>query len=101
MIDAARATAVLADTWTMHDVGTGWWVVMMLGMVLFWGAVIAIGVWLARSAPDRRSTSGHLSAREVLDQRLAEGEISVEEYERSRAVLDGEASAPSTGAGSS
>ena len=30
----------LDDTWGMHDgVGTGWGIVMLIGMVLFWGFV--------------------------------------------------------------
>ena len=30
---------LLADTWDMHDndAGAGWMIVMMLGMVVFWG----------------------------------------------------------------
>jgi hypothetical protein len=45
-------TILLAEgTWEhrMGDWGTGWWVVMVLMMVLFWGLVIAAAVWLARS----------------------------------------------------
>lgn len=99
MSDPGWVTTVLADVGNMHDgLGGGWWVV--LGMVLFWAAVIAI-VSFARGASGKQTTSDHRPAREVLDQRLAEGEISVEEYERRRALLDGDASAPSAGAGSS
>ena len=45
-------TILLAEgTWEhrMGDWGTGWWVVMVLAMVLFWGLVIVAAVWLARS----------------------------------------------------
>ena len=74
-----------ADTWGMHDVGTGWWLLMMVGMIVFWGAVIWGIVWLLRSRPDgdRRE-----SAREVLDRRLANGEISDDEYQQKRALLE-------------
>jgi hypothetical protein len=39
-----------ADTWGMHDsdIGAGWMIVMMLGMVVFWGLVIVGVVCCAR-----------------------------------------------------
>ncbi len=50
----------VADAWGMHgDVGAGWWVVMMIGMALFWGAVILGSVWLVRDGLERRQRSGH------------------------------------------
>ena len=41
---------LIADTWGMHDndIGTGWWIVMMVGMVVFWGLVILGVIWLVR-----------------------------------------------------
>ena len=83
-----------ADAWGMHDgdVGFGWWLVMMLGMVLFWGAVIAVVVWAVRgglsSSRQPAASPGEPSAREMLDRRLADGSIDVEEYERRRQLLD-------------
>ena len=84
-----------ADTWSMHggDVGFGWWLVMTLGMVAFWGAVIALVVWMLRGggsanrSPSEPVASG--SPREILDRRLADGSLDVEEYERRRRLLDG------------
>lgn len=87
-------TVPLADAWGMHDgdVGFGWWLVMMLGMLVFWGAVIALVVWVLRGSatPSRVApeSAGELSAREILDRRLADGSIDVEEYERRRRLLD-------------
>lgn len=84
-------TLPLTDAWGMHgDVGTGWMVLMMASMVLFWGA-IALGIaWLIRGAT--RSWSGPSESRvsretpvEILERRFAEGAISQEEY---RARLD-------------
>ena len=81
-------TVPLADAWGMHDgdVGFGWWLVMMLGMLVFWGAVIALVVWVLRGSatPSRvaPASASELSAREILDRRLADGSIDVEEYER-------------------
>ena len=91
------ATTVLADGWGMHDgdVGFGWMIVMMLGMVLFWGAILALVVWLVRGGgvADRSETP-----QDILRRRLAEGSITVEEYEQRRAALhaqpDADRSAP-------
>ncbi|MGZ6388048.1 MAG: SHOCT domain-containing protein [Ktedonobacterales bacterium] len=53
--------------------------------MLFWGGLIALLIWAVRSsaeshrAPDR--------AREILQRRLAAGEISEEEYERIQRIL--------------
>lgn len=87
-------TAPIADVWGMHDgdVGFGWGLVMMLGMLVFWGAVIALVVWVLRggATPSREASTSPAepSAREILDRRLADGSIDVEEYERRRRLLD-------------
>jgi putative membrane protein len=83
--------------WDMHDVGWGWWLFMSVGMVGFWALVIYGVVWLARRAtpsPDAGARPRYPaeSPRQVLQRRLAAGEISVDEYERLRAVLDGDRS---------
>lgn len=79
------ATTVLADTWPYHhNLGTGGWIAMMLGMVIFWGAVIALVVWLVRGGVARRPDT----PQDILRRRLADGSISVEEYEQRRAALD-------------
>jgi putative membrane protein len=82
----ALATAVLADSWGWHhgDVGIGWWLVMMVGMAVFWGAIIALVVWLVRGGGGSRSES----PQEILRRRLADGSISVKEYEQRRATLE-------------
>ncbi len=82
----ALATTVLGDSWGWHhgDVGVGWWIVMMLGMVVFWGAIIALVAWLVRGGSAPRGET----PQEVLRRRLADGSISVEEYEQRRAALD-------------
>jgi putative membrane protein len=78
----------LADTWGMHgDVGWGWMTLMMVLMVLFWGAVIFGIVWLIRGSFDRRSAPRTESPTEVLERRFAEGAISVEDYRARREVL--------------
>jgi len=65
-----------------------------IGMFLFWGLLLAllIGgavlvIWLAARA---RPSSGvpPTTARQVLDERLARGEISKEEYDALRAKIE-------------
>lgn len=85
------STAILpiADTWSMHgDIGTGWWIVMVLGMVVFWGAVIVVGAWLLRGATERGPARGE-SPRDILERRFAEGAISADEYRERRDILGG------------
>jgi putative membrane protein len=70
----------------MWDAGMWGW--GLLWMLLFWGLVIAGIVWLVRTAADGRDRGRRLdTARTVLDERLARGEMSVEEYEERRRVL--------------
>ena len=86
------STTLLATTavttWHHGDVGTGWWIVMMIGMVAFWALVIVGIVWLVRTSAAGGGVSRR-SAREVLDERLAQGEIEVDEYERRLAAIEG------------
>jgi uncharacterized membrane protein len=56
-------------------------------MLLFWGAVFAIVIWAARSFAGPRQTSDR--ALEILRSRLAAGDISQEDFERTRKVLHG------------
>lgn len=85
MIRASLSLLPLADTWGMHDgdVGTGWMIVMMLGMLVFWGLVILGVVWLLREAIGR----GRHEPLAILDRRLADGQISVKEYEQRKRIL--------------
>ena len=65
--------------WQMHDMGAGGWLLMTLGWVLIVGLLIWAMLSLARRRDgDRRAAT----AREILDRRLADGAISLEEYER-------------------
>lgn len=73
----------------MGDWGAGWWILMALMMVVFWGLVIVGAVWLVRSLVGERHGHHRGSALEVLDHRLATGEISTEEYRERRSVIQG------------
>jgi uncharacterized membrane protein len=67
--------------------GLGFGVFGLLLMLLFWGALITLAVWLVsalfpRSGREKRSPfDENLSARQILDRRYARGEIAREQYE--------------------
>lgn len=88
MTPMAFAPLVLADGWDMHDGGDGWWIVMGLGMLLFWVLVAAGIVWLVRELSGSRHERGRQEPLDILQHRLARGDISVEEYERHRQLLE-------------
>jgi putative membrane protein len=92
------STLLLADMWdTNGHMGGGWWVVMMLWMVVFWGAVIFGIVWLVRSASSQSgSRSQESTPLEILDRRFAEGAISVDDYHERRRMLTGSPDATGT-----
>ena len=98
----ASALLLLADAdWDGHmDWNGGWWIVMGLGMILFWGLVILGVVWLVRElghSVETRRPAAEPDAMATLDRRLAEGEISPEEYRERRSVLRGEATSSDRG----
>ena len=88
--------ALLADAWDVNGhMGGGWWVVMMIAMVIFWAAVIVGIAWLVRGGSwEPRGRAGGETPLEVLDRRFAEGGMSSDDYRERREVLTG-------GAGSS
>jgi putative membrane protein len=78
---------VIAMMW-----GDGWGWLGGLMMLVFWGALVALVVFLVRGFGARSSheaeTSSRPSAEEILAERFARGEISQEEFEQRRSVLD-------------
>jgi len=67
---------------------TGWWLIGMGMMVLFWIAIILLVIWVVRSLFPREMRSGHDQALETLQQRYAKGEINAAEYEQALARLE-------------
>jgi putative membrane protein len=61
----------------------GWMWLWMVFMVLFWAALIVFGVWAVRRFTDRSSGS----ARRILEERFARGEIDADEFQRQRDLL--------------
>jgi putative membrane protein len=60
-------------------------------MVLFWGALIATGVYFIRRRPTHATHATHAtggpSAEDLLDERFARGEIDEDEYRKRKVVL--------------
>ena len=79
--------------------GVGGWVFMVLICVVLIGLLVAFVVWLVNDQR-RRPHIGHYvgggSASEILDRRLATGEIGVQEYERLKASLATPAGSPTS-----
>ena len=77
---------------------------MWLAMIAFWALLIWLiyalvtGVIRRGRQPERDEERGD-DARRILDQRLARGDIDLEEYQRLRDVIEGRAGSR-TGAGS-
>jgi putative membrane protein len=67
---------------------SGWWLLGMGMMVLFWVAIILLVIWAVRSLFPREMRSGRAQALETLQQRYAAGEINAAEYEQARARLE-------------
>jgi uncharacterized membrane protein len=80
--------------WNGHMTAAGWviailWTVIILALI--GGAVYWLVSELSGRNPREAAAPGEGSAREILDRRLAKGELTVEQYKELRATLDGEA----------
>lgn len=72
--------------WGNGNMSAWGWVAMTVGMIGFWVLLIALLIAAVRLIGPRDQGSGgasHQSARQILDQRFARGEIDEDEY-RSR-----------------
>ncbi len=74
--------------WGYYD-GVSWiWMAAM--MVLFWGGIVALAVWGIRALAGPRGGGGRDDdALKILRRRFAAGEITQDEYERNRRLLQG------------
>jgi putative membrane protein len=71
------------------DMGLWGWT-MMFAMSLLWLVlIVAVVRWVVRNGGERAPAAAapEPSARELLDRRLAQGEIDVEEYKRRREAM--------------
>ncbi|MBA3808096.1 MAG: SHOCT domain-containing protein [Solirubrobacterales bacterium] len=82
---------------------TGGWVFMALANIVIWGLILVFIVWLVQDLRTRRHrdhVASGMSASEILDRRLASGEIDVEEYQRLGTTLGQSSSTQPAGPGS-
>jgi uncharacterized membrane protein len=75
--------------WGNH-MGTGDWIFSILGTLIILGLIVGLIVWIV--SPNSRSDSGSdatgESAREILDRRLANGELTTKDYKQLREALN-------------
>jgi uncharacterized membrane protein len=70
--------------WGYFDGATWLWMATM--MVMFWGVVIGLTVFAIRAF---NRPQGKDQAMDVLGRRLASGDITLEDYEKTRKALQG------------
>jgi len=73
--------------WGNGGWGAGDWVAMSALMIVFWGGLIAFGVWVVLSLRSGRGQAPADRANTLLAERFARGEIDGEEFTRSRELL--------------
>lgn len=74
----------MMDDWTMTSWGWGWMSVMMIIGVLLIATVVVVVI---RSTASNNKETGSDDALDILDRRLARGEINEDEYRRRREAL--------------
>jgi uncharacterized membrane protein len=72
--------------WNGH-MSAGGWVFSIFGMLILLALLAATVVWIAREVGNRRGPVAAMSGSQILDRRLASGEIKTEEYEQLRKTL--------------
>jgi uncharacterized membrane protein len=74
--------------WGNH-MGTGDWIFSILGTLIIIGLIVGLIIWIV--SPNSRSQSSPAtgeSAREILDRRLANGELTAQDYKQLREALN-------------
>lgn len=76
--------------------GWGAWLLMTVIMLVFWGGLAALAVWVIRSFARPPARDGSVTARlsgpvTILEDRFARGEIDRDEYEQRRTSFAGTA----------
>ena len=81
--------------WGNSGWGAGDWVAMSALIIVFWGGLIALAVWVVRSVRPDRGQPPADRADALLAERFARGEIDGEEFSRSRGLLHTGGASPS------
>ena len=83
----------------MNWYGNDGWGMTWLGwtmMVVFWGGLIGLGIWVvARITRSPQQPPQTETPRQILDRRLAAGEIDTEQYASARHLIEGRAASGS------
>lgn len=67
--------------WFDHCLGYQGGGMMMIGMIIFWGVLLFLGLYFLKTFQNGRGTKNHRHI-EVLKERLASGKITEEEFDR-------------------
>lgn len=73
--------------WHM-DMGSGWWVLGPIMMVVFWGGLFWLIAKMITGQPQQPKGDAGISAREIAARRYAAGEIDEVEYSRISKLLE-------------
>ncbi|MCF6430320.1 MULTISPECIES: SHOCT domain-containing protein [Rhodobacterales] len=87
-LPASMARADGPGSWTGHIWGGGYGFMGGFMMLAFWGAVIALIVFLVLRLRDNGTRPPDSDAQEALRRRFANGEIDEEEFRHRKATLD-------------
>lgn len=81
--------------WYQNGWGTSG-AVGMLMMLLVWGSLIALAVWVVTRATRTGQVEGPVqqTPRSILDRRFASGEIDADTYAQARRILNGQEGTP-------
>jgi putative membrane protein len=77
----------------MSGFGMGWWLLGIAMMVLFWGGLVVLAILMVRALIPMGqqlppgSSGREPTARQMLDQRYARGEITREQFEQMKRDL--------------
>jgi hypothetical protein len=76
---------------------TGGWIMAILGMVIIFALIAGTLYWLVASGTgnttSQQTPTAEATPREILDRRLAKGELSLEEHKQLRETIDDESPA--------
>jgi putative membrane protein len=87
-VKSGSRSEVIEMMWYYGSGIAGWmWVLGTLMMLLFWGGLAVLVVWTVSTFTHRQGAGE--SAEEILKRRLAAGQISPDEYEKTRRTLQG------------
>ena len=75
--------------WYGHGFSVWWMVAGMLSMLIFWGSIIALIVWVVLRLTRPRGSSHPTDPLSVLQDRYARGEISREQAQQMQQDLQG------------